>query len=165
MSGSEPKPRLIAVGFGANIRPAEHLPRALALLREQVSLITLSRVWETPPAGGAQGPNFYNAVALVLTPYAVPHLKHAILRPIEAALGRKRPAEPNAPRPIDLDVLTEGRQVVDADVWQYAHWAVPLAEVLPDLRHPETGETLEAIATRLAQKAALRVVDLPQWRL
>ncbi len=165
MSGSEPKPHLIAVGFGANIQPAWHLPRALALFREQVPLVALSRVWETPPAGGAQGPNFYNAVALGLTPYAVTHLKHAILRPIEAALGRKRPAEPNAPRPIDLDVLTEGYQVVDADVWQYAHWAVPLAEVLPGLRHPETGEAIEAVAKRLAKKATLRVVALPQWRL
>jgi len=165
LSGRAPKPLLVAVGLGSNIRPEVHLPQALAMLRARTSPIALSQVWETPPAGGAQGPYFYNAVVLVRVPYSGRHLKQAVLRPIEAALGRERPAPPNAPRPIDLDVLVEGQQVVDPDVWVYPHWAVPLAEVLPGMRHPETGEPLAAVAQRLAKTADLRRVALPQWRL
>ena len=150
------------VGFGSNIHPAEHLPRALRALRARADVLALSTVWETPPVGAA-GPNFYNAAALVAAPFSPARFKQAVLRPIEAALGRQRTADPNSPRPIDLDILVIGRRVVDEDVWQYAHWAVPVAEILPDLRHPHSGERLGEIATRLAAETPLREVAVAGW--
>lgn len=162
MSARAPKPLIVAIGFGANIQPAANLPRALALLRAQVPVVALSGVWETPPVGTA-GPNFYNAAVLVHSPVSHTRLKEALLRPIEAQLGRIRTADPNAPRPIDLDVLVAGRRVVDENIWRYAHLAVPLAEILPNLPHPHSGETLAAIARRLAAHTPLRRVALPAW--
>lgn len=152
------------VGFGSNIRPAENLPRALRLLAARLPVVALSRVWESPPVG-TQGPNFYNAVVVVAAPFSAARLKTSVLRPLEAALGRARAGDPNAPRTIDLDVLVAGSRVVDADVWRYAHWAVPLAEVAPGLRHPQTGEPLALIARRLAASVPLREVQVAGWTL
>ncbi len=164
MSAREHRPWLVAVGLGSNIRPAQHLPLALQALQARTRVVALSSVWQTPPVG-TQGPNFYNAVAVLTVPFPARHLKNTILQPIEAALGRRRGPDPNAPRPIDLDLLVEGHRVLDADVWRYAHWAVPLAEVMPGLQHPQTGEPLAAIAHRLAKNAAIRQVALPDWHL
>jgi len=164
LSAREPKAQRVAVGFGSNIRPAENLPRALRLLEARVSVVALSRVWESP-AVGASGPDFYNAVAVVLVPFSAARLKETVLRPIEAALGRVRTADPNAPRPIDLDVLVEGSRVVDADVWRHAYWAVPLAELAPGLRHPESGQPLATLARQLARRVSLRRVEVPGWTL
>ncbi len=162
LSARAPEIRRIVIGFGSNIRPAENLPRALHMLRARVPVVALSRVWESA-AIGSEGPDFYNAVAVVAAPFSAARLKESVLRPIEAALGRVHTADPNAPRPIDLDILVEGSRVVDADVWRYAHWAVPLAEVAPGLRHPKSGRPLEEVARRLASRTALRRVPLPAW--
>jgi len=164
LSARESKTQRIVVGFGSNIRPAENLPRALQLLKARVPVVALSRVWEGPPVG-ANGPHFYNAAAVVLAPFSAARLKEAVLRPIEAALGRVRTANPNAPRPIDLDILVEGSQVIDADVWRYAYWAVPVAEIAPGLRHPTTGQPLAAIARKTARTTPLRHVALAAWTL
>jgi len=155
---------LYAVGFGSNIAPAENLPRALALLREHVPILALSQVWETPPVG-APGPNYYNAVALITFPLEAEQLKTRVLRLIEAALGRVRTADPNAPRPIDLDILMAGQRVLDEDIWRFAHWAVPMAEVMPNLKHPENGQTLAETAQQLANRTALRPVALTGWAM
>ncbi len=164
MSAREPKTQRIVIGFGSNIRPAENLPRALRLLEVRVPVVALSRVWEGP-AVGTSGPPFYNAAVVVRAPFSAAHLKETILRLIEAALGRMRTADPNAPRPIDLDVLVEGSRVIDADVWRYAYWAVPLAELAPGLRHPENGQPLRALAKQLAHTTPLRSVEVPGWTL
>ena len=155
---------LYAVGFGSNIAPAENLPRALALLREDVPILALSQAWETPPVD-APGPNYYNAVALITFPLDTEQLKTRVLRPIEAALGRVRTADPNAPRPIDLDILMAGQRVLDEDIWHRTHWAVPMAEVMPNLKHPESGQTLAEIARQLVNRTALRPVALTGWEI
>ena len=47
-----------------------------------------------------------------------------------------------------------GRPVPDPDILRYAHVAVPLAEIAPDLCHPVSGEQLADIAHRLATEAS-----------
>ncbi len=148
--------------LGSNIRPAEHLPRALAALRARLPVMGWSTVWETPPVG-TTGPPFYNAAVAVRTSLTPEALKARVLRPIETALGRRRTADRFAPRTIDLDLVVYDGRVWDADVWRYAHVAVPLAELLPTLRHPETGETLAVWALRWQQKTSLRRVHPPGW--
>ena len=72
-----------------------------------------------------------------------------VLRRIESKIGRVRTEDPNAPRPIDLDILLFDEQVIDDEIWSQAHIAVPLAEFLPNYLCIETGETLQEIAQRL----------------
>ena len=140
--------------LGSNIDPERNLRRAVVRLDRMFGLEGLSNAWETP-AVGSDGPNFLNAAALlhtILTPSA---LKERLLRPLEAELGRFRSADKFAPRTIDLDVVTWGRQQVDDDLWEYAHQAVPVSQLLPGLVSPKTGESLVAAAARLARASAI----------
>ena len=157
-----PEPRLAYLLLGSNIRPEAHLPQALRLLQQRLPVVAVSRVWETPPVG-MTGPAFYNAAVGIRTALPPDVLKTEVLRPIEAQLGRVRPADKWAPRPIDLDLVIYGGRVVDPDLWRYAHVAVPLSELLPDLRHPQTGDTLAVWAARLAQGVPLRPVTPSGW--
>ncbi len=157
-----PEPRLAYLLLGSNIRPEVHLPQALRLLQQRLPVVAVSRVWETPPVG-MTGPAFYNAAVGIRTALPPDTLKAEVLRPIEAQLGRVRPADKWAPRPIDLDLVVYGGQVVDLDLWRYAHVAVPLSELLPNLRHPQTDEPLSVWAARLAHGERLHPVSPPGW--
>jgi 7,8-dihydro-6-hydroxymethylpterin-pyrophosphokinase len=41
------------------------------------------------------------------------------------------------------------RHIPDPDLLQYAHIAVPMADLAPQYVHPETGETLQEVAKGL----------------
>ena len=143
------------IGLGSNIDPAKNLAGALEMLARHVIIDEIAHTWETP-AIGSHGPNFLNTAAAVRT--QLPHdlLKSLVLRRIERELGRVRTANKNAPRTIDLDILVYEGQVLDPKVWSYAFVAVPLAELLPSLRNPESGETLEQAAKRLAGSTLMK---------
>ncbi len=71
-----------------------------------------------------------------------------MLRPIEAALGRVRGRDKCAARTIDLDVALYGDEVIDVpapDMRERPFLAVPLLELAPDLRLPDTGERLAGL--------------------
>jgi 2-amino-4-hydroxy-6-hydroxymethyldihydropteridine diphosphokinase len=147
-------PRTAYLGLGSNIDPAENIPGALEMLGQHLTIEEVAQTWETA-AVGTHGPNFLNTAAAVQTQLPPELLKSLVLRRIERELGRVRTANKNAPRTIDLDILVYEGQVLDPKVWTYAFVAVPLAELLPELLNPETGETLEQAAKRLAEGARL----------
>jgi 2-amino-4-hydroxy-6-hydroxymethyldihydropteridine diphosphokinase len=126
-------------------------------LAQHGRILDTSAVYETAPVGSSGDPSFFNAAVVLQTPLSPAELKEQVLRPLEEKLGRRRTADPNAPRTIDVDislfnheVLDLGkRHVPDPEILRYPHVAVPLADVAPDYRHPETGETLAAIAARV----------------
>jgi len=134
---------------------------ALEKLRDQVQIEAISKIWETPPVG-TSGPNFLNAVAKIRTSLEINLLRNHVLRPIESQLGRVRTSDPNSPRPIDLDILIFDKRVIDNEIWSQAHIAVPLAEFVPDLYNPETGETLLEIAEHLERINPIKIwTELP----
>ncbi|MCS6844270.1 MAG: diaminopimelate decarboxylase [Caldilineales bacterium] len=145
------------LSLGSNIAPEHNLRAAVALLAEAGRLIALSPAYETPPVGNPNDPPFLNAAAVLETSRSAEALKEGVLRPLEDRLGRRRSADPNAPRTIDVDislfndqVLQVGkRRIPDPEILRYPHVAVPLADVAPAYRHPETGETLAEIARRV----------------
>ncbi len=148
--------------LGSNIQPEANLSRAIALLENQVRILKISSVWETTSVGSG-GPNFLNAALLAATSLEAAALKEKVLRPLEARLGRVRSADKNAPRTIDLDIILFDSRLLDPSLWQHAHRAVPVAELLPGYRSEE-GETLQQAAARLAQTTFIRLrsdVSLP----
>jgi 2-amino-4-hydroxy-6-hydroxymethyldihydropteridine diphosphokinase len=147
-------PKKAYLGLGSNIDPAINIAGALEMLGRHLTIEEVAQTWETA-AVGSHGPNFLNTAAAVHTQLPPELLKSLVLRRIERELGRVRTANKNAPRTIDLDILVYEGQVLDPKVWTYAFVAVPLAELLPGLRNPETGETLEQTAKRLADGARL----------
>ncbi|MFO7683768.1 MAG: 2-amino-4-hydroxy-6-hydroxymethyldihydropteridine diphosphokinase [Chloroflexota bacterium] len=130
------------------------------------SVLAVAPVYETAPTGLLDQPNFFNTAVLIQTPLSAAEVKETIIAAIETQLKRVRQAEKNAPRTIDIDIalfndsifdyaLSDGstRHVPDKDILRFPHVAVPLADLLPDMPHPETGELLSAIAARLLAAA------------
>jgi 2-amino-4-hydroxy-6-hydroxymethyldihydropteridine diphosphokinase len=134
--------------LGSNIQADHNLPLAAAQLRQQLTILKVSSVWETPAAASA-GPNFLNAALLARCALDAETLKEQVLRPLEARLGRVRSADKHAPRTIDLDIILFDGRLLDPTLWEQAHRAVPVAELLPDYRSG-TGESLKQAAIRLA---------------
>ncbi len=150
-------PRAV-VAIGSNIDPEAHVPAAVACLQDSVRVLAVSQVYETPPVGAPGTPWFLNAAVLIETDLSPNALREQVLRPIEAALGRVRTSNPNAPRPIDLDLViyaaSDARVTwYDAQVTAYAHVALPVADVVPDWRLPDREETVREVAHRLRPQA------------
>ena len=144
----------VVILLGSNIRPEVYLPRGMHRLRRLLPVQAVSSVWQSSPVGTTQGEDFLNAAVKVWSPWGLDELKTR-LRALEAALGRVRTADKFAPRTLDLDIVVWDGRVIDDDVWRYAHAAVPVAEVWPDLRHPQTHEPLALIAQRLQAQTPL----------
>lgn len=170
---------LVALSLGSNIDKEQNLPEAVRLLRDlgeqgtsvtepvevievPCSVVAVAPVYETAPTGLLNQPNFFNTAVLIHTPLSAAEIKETLIAAIETKLKRVRQADKNAPRTIDIDIalfnngvfdyeLSDGspRRVPDKDILRFAHVAVPLADLLPDMLHPETGELLSAIAARL----------------
>jgi len=134
------------VSLGSNLNRAESLRGAVRQLRERANDLVLSSVYESA-AVGSPGPPFYNLVAGFTTELGVAEVNRWF-HEIESAFGRERTADKNAPRTLDLDLLTFGDQVgvIDGqslprdEILRYGFVLGPLAEVAPDARHPVTGD-------------------------
>jgi 2-amino-4-hydroxy-6-hydroxymethyldihydropteridine diphosphokinase len=142
--------------LGSNIQPQHNLPKAVALLSERFDILAISSVWESA-AIGSDGPNFLNAAILLESKLAPQTMKDFVLRPLEASLGRVRVHDKNAPRTIDLDVVIWGKHTWDAEIWQHAHAAVPVAELLPDFRTSPEGPSLQQAAKQLQVESEIRL--------
>jgi 2-amino-4-hydroxy-6-hydroxymethyldihydropteridine diphosphokinase len=141
--------------LGSNIAPERNLPKAIQLLGLHAEIASTSMIWETP-AVGSDGPNFLNLALLVQTDLEPDQFKAAVIRPVEAYLGRVRTADKFAPRPIDIDIVAWDCKVTDPDVWRYAHAAVPVSEVLPCDTVSDSGEPLAKAAQRLLAETPLQ---------
>ena len=160
MSGKEVQ---VCLGLGSNINPKTNIPRAIALLRQFLILESISMAWDTPSVG-TSGPNFVNAALLTYTDLTLENFKNQIIRPIEAQLGRIRSQNKNSPRPIDIDVLTWDQKILEPLIWEEAYLAVPVSELLPDLKSQNSEGNLKHTAQRLANTSNIvpRPDILPQ---
>jgi len=153
---------LVALSLGSNIDKEHNLPKAVRLLQEMCDVTAVAPIYETAPTGLLDQPNFFNTAVLIQTELSATEIKETIIGAIETKLNRVRQTDKNAPRTIDLDIalfnngvfnyaLSDGstRRVPDKDILRFPHVAVPLADILPDMPHPETGELLSSIAAQL----------------
>lgn len=171
-SSSGPAARRVIVALGSNVDPGANLPRAVRRLAERFPGLAASRLYATAPVGDPGGPGFLNAAVAVDCALPLADLKHRVLRPLEAELGRVRGADRNAPRTIDLDVAFCGDLVVrdpdaglvvpDPEIVRCAHLALPLADLAPEAVHPLDGRTLGAIAAAFAAADGVEVVGGPE---
>lgn len=145
------------VSLGSNIEREANIRAAIAALRQHFGTLRLSRVYENR-AIGFDGAPFYNLVAAFDT-VENPEDVVATLHTIEQHQGRVRGAAKFGPRTIDLDLLLYGDLVRDDgtlrlprdEIRDYACVLGPLAELLPDGVHPETGETFAQMWARFPQ--------------
>jgi 7,8-dihydro-6-hydroxymethylpterin-pyrophosphokinase len=62
----------------------------------------------------------------------------------------------NAARPIDLDIILFDGQIMDPTLWQFAHRAVPMAEIRPEIRS-EDGRMLQEAAAKFLAEGSIRL--------
>ena len=114
---------------------------------EGVALVRYSSLYRSAPWQGT-GPDYVNAVVEVTTVLSAFEL-HGALQRLEDAAGRERPFR-NAPRTLDLDLLTYGDAKVDSATLVVPHprmqerafVLVPLAEIAP---HRVDADQLHAV--------------------
>ncbi len=95
---------VVALGSNLGDRRA-YLDAGLAALRGLGTVVSSPLVMETPDESG-RGPAYLNTVAILVTAETDPRrLLESLLR-LELAAGRDRSAGRNAPRTLDLDLIT-----------------------------------------------------------
>jgi len=154
------------IALGSNLpsaagTPADTLSAAVARLGSFGHVAARSALYSTTPVGFSDQPRFLNAVVAFHTARA-PHALLTILLNIEQQFGRNRVAAvPNGPRTLDLDLLFYGDLVVSETGLEIPHprlaerafVLVPLNEIAPQLRHPCSGRTVNAMLQELAQRS------------
>jgi 2-amino-4-hydroxy-6-hydroxymethyldihydropteridine diphosphokinase len=154
-----PAPVTAHIALGANLGDrGKNLRDALARLdaTDGLRVLRVSSFIENPAVGGpADSPPFLNAAAAVETTLGPRALLDRLLD-VERELGRER-REKWGPRPIDLDLLLYGDQVLHEDRLTVPHPLMherrfvlqPLAEIAPGVIHPALSVEIHQLLTRL----------------
>ncbi|MGK6349702.1 2-amino-4-hydroxy-6-hydroxymethyldihydropteridine diphosphokinase [Parapedobacter sp. DT-150] len=127
----------------------ERLQEALRYLEQEAGYITqTSSIYETAAWGNENQPHYLNQVVLVTTALQ-PFQLLEIINAIEGKMGRVRVTKWES-RPIDIDILFYGDQVIDTAELQVPHpqlpnrrfALMPLQEIAPLLVHPVLRKTI-----------------------
>lgn len=135
------------VSVGSNIEPQQHIRAGLADMQQQYGQLTISSVYESE-AVGFSGDNFYNLVVGFETAQP-PLIINQTLRVIEQTHGRIRSQNKFSARTLDLDLILYGDMIFQEDklvlprdeILNYAFVLLPLAEIIPNAKHPITQQT------------------------
>ncbi len=138
--------------LGGNMPDTEKLlQQSERLLSEVFGAAKASSALYASEAWGFYAPDFINQ-ALVYTTHLSPEACLAHTQAVEKALGRTHKTQNQMyhNRPIDIDIIFYGQETVDTDTLQIPHPLMaerqfvlqPLAEILPDFRHPVLDKTI-----------------------
>lgn len=156
----------IFLALGSNLgERSAHLAQARAHLARSLTLQAASPIYETEPWGVTDQPRFLNQVVQAetdLTPKAL----LALVKQIEADMGRDFSTVRYGPRVIDIDILgyddlvwqSPRLTIPHARLHERAFVLAPLHDIAPDWVHPGLGLTVTAM---LAQVSVAGVVPWP----
>lgn len=167
-------PLPIAIALGSNLpstigEPQDILNAAINRLRQHPDLdqLTVSSWYRTAPIGPAQ-PDYLNgcAIAIVTTPLT-PFAFLTQLQQLEQEYGRVR-GERWGARTLDLDLIFWGNHSCDTTGLTLPHphfrdrafVLVPLAEIAPHWRDPQTQIPIATLADRCPDAAIVRASRL-----
>lgn len=154
---------LAYLSLGSNLGNREaQLREAEQRLSNLGRITTVSSYYETEPVEFINQPWFLNA-ALALETNLTPHeLVHSILQ-IEREMGRER-VQKKGPRSIDIDILLFGDSIINSAELTIPHPAMhhrrfvlePLAEIVPEARHPLQKKTVRDLLDALPEGPLVR---------
>ncbi|MEZ6041818.1 MAG: 2-amino-4-hydroxy-6-hydroxymethyldihydropteridine diphosphokinase [Planctomycetaceae bacterium] len=148
------------IAIGGNVQASKTLPkRAVQLLESSdLQVLRLSESFITAPVGENAGTEFVNAAAVIqtsLTPFELLGRLHAT----ENQFGRTRDIH-WGPRPLDLDLIFYGDQVIERPDLVIPHPAMwyrrfvldPSIQVAADWAHPVLGVSVQDLHDRLLSR-------------
>lgn len=144
--------------MGSNLGDREkHLQDAITHIQKSglISIVSISRFYDTEPQGNRDQPDFLNCVIKVLTALEPEELL-VTLKEIEKKMGRTE-APHWGPRIIDLDILFYETLVVRNNGLRIPHpevhkrWFVlkPMSDIEPDFEHPVLKKTIRQLLEEL----------------
>lgn len=151
---SREKERYVYLGIGGNLGDrVSILSNSLTAIQERIGPInSRSSLYETPPWGYTQQPEFLNAAVALKT--NLPALKLlGVVKDIEQAAGRATDQPRWHERPLDIDILIIEGEAFDSPELTVPHIymatrafvLVPLAEIAPQIVHQTIGLRIETL--------------------
>jgi 2-amino-4-hydroxy-6-hydroxymethyldihydropteridine diphosphokinase len=138
--------------IGSNIDPEKNTRKAMQLLHSMVEITAVSRTWEIPSIG-SPGPNFINFAVGIRTLLDAAEIKQQVIGKIETDLNRIRSKDKNAPRTIDIDIIVFNDNLLDIEIWNRPYVALPISDLLPELKRPRDSIKLREVAYFIKTKA------------
>ncbi|BBB22486.1 2-amino-4-hydroxy-6-hydroxymethyldihydropteridine pyrophosphokinase [Abyssogena phaseoliformis symbiont OG214] len=146
---------LAYIGLGSNLNnPKQQIKDALIVLNDtqDVKVVALSSLYQSPPIDGSKQPDYINAMCQVDTHLTALELLY-VCQGIETKQHRVREKKWGA-RTIDLDIIIYGVQVIVSkqlivphpQIMNRAFVLAPLAELEPNLKVPVLGPIQDLIA-------------------
>ena len=162
----------IGFSLGSNLYNRKRLlmqAKNLLLSAPRTTFIGQSFIYETTPVDVKpeyQDMAYLNSVVVVESELPLESW-FSYIGKIEENLGRERSEDRNAPRPIDVDIIYAGKQVIDSGGMMVPHprWVErrfvvePLNDVRPDLVLPEANRSVAEILRALPPDEGMRIFD------
>lgn len=145
---------LAYIGLGSNLEnPLQQIKTAINDLQTlaDITIVSVSSLYQSPPMGPADQPDYINAV-LSLETTLPPHQLLDALQSVEQLHGRVRNRHWGE-RTLDLDILLYGDQILDDERLKIPHPGMherafvlyPLAEIAPEVEIPGIGALQEIL--------------------
>ncbi len=163
----------IGFSLGSNLYNRKRLlmqAKNLLLTAPRTHFVDQSPIYETTPVDVKpeyQDMAYLNSIVIVDSELPLESWLSYIGK-IETNLGRDRDeTDRNAPRPIDIDLIYAGDQIIDSGGLEVPHprWAQrrfvvqPLCDVRPDMILPEADKPVSAILQSLPPDEGLSIYD------
>jgi len=162
----------IGFSLGSNLYNRKRLlmqAKNLLLSAPRTRYVDQSPIYETTPVDVKpeyQNMAYLNSVVIVDSDLPLESWLSYIGK-IEKNLGRERTEDRNAPRPIDIDIIYAGDQIIDSGGLEVPHprWAErrfvvqPLNDLRPNMILPEMKKPVSVILNSLPQDKGLSIYD------
>lgn len=153
------KPVSVYLSLGSNIgERQENLLKAVDYISQRMRVEKKSSIYDTAPLENPNQNRFLNMTCQVTTTIPAATLL-SLFKGIENKMGRV-PGPPNGPRPIDIDILLYGDDIINTPDLKVPHprmlerafVLVPLVEIAPDIVHPVQKRTIKELLTIVQSK-------------
>ncbi len=160
---------MIVIALGANLpskygNPAQTLEKAVDSLEENgLKIIAKSRTYLTAPVPISDQPWYHNSAVSVKTELDAFQLL-GLLQKIENEFGRIRTIR-NAPRVLDLDLISYNNQIIDKPelivphprMHERAFVLYPMSELGDDWEHPLTYKTIDMMINEIPKNQEIKI--------